>query len=212
VLLGGPTALLLQVAHPLVAEGVAVHSDYRAGPAPRLLATLQAVLAVSFGDTEQARAAARAVGRRHAPVRGATRAAVPGVPAGTAYRASDPHQALWVHATLVRTALDVVERLGVRPVDAGLRERYWQQSKPVGRLFGVTDAVWPVTGADFDDYWRTQRKVDACWNDPKAWRRSSILNTARVGWFSSDRTIREYADDIWNVPVGPGKRNGGNGG
>ena len=55
--------------------------------------------------------------------------------------------------------------------------------------------------ADFDAYWEAQRRVDACWNDPKAWWRSSILNTAHVGWFSSDRTIREYAGDIWGVPV-----------
>ena len=61
--------------------------------------------------------------------------------------------------------------------------------------------------ADFDDYYRTQRKVDALWRDQRAWWRASIMNTARVTWFSSDRTIREYADDIWSVPVGkPGRR------
>jgi starch phosphorylase len=55
--------------------------------------------------------------------------------------------------------------------------------------------------ADFDEYYRTQRAVDAVWRDQRAWWRSSITNTARVGWFSSDRTIREYAEDIWDVPV-----------
>jgi starch phosphorylase len=64
--------------------------------------------------------------------------------------------------------------------------------------------------ADFDSYYETQRKVDGLWADQAAWWRSSILNTARVAWFSSDRTITEYAKEIWRVPVGPGRvRNGG---
>ena len=55
--------------------------------------------------------------------------------------------------------------------------------------------------ADFDTYYAAQRAVDAHWQNTAAWWRSSILNTARVGWFSSDRTISEYARDIWDVPV-----------
>ena len=55
--------------------------------------------------------------------------------------------------------------------------------------------------ADFDSYFAAQRDVDARWQDTAGWWKSSILNTARVGWFSSDRTIGEYARDIWNVPV-----------
>ncbi|MDD0843542.1 glycogen/starch/alpha-glucan phosphorylase [Pseudomonas sp. Gutcm_11s] len=56
--------------------------------------------------------------------------------------------------------------------------------------------------ADFDDYWATQRKVDALWQDPARWWRASVLNTARMGWFSSDRTIREYAGEIWRALPG----------
>jgi starch phosphorylase len=55
--------------------------------------------------------------------------------------------------------------------------------------------------ADFDAYCEAQRLADIRWRDRKSWWRSSILNTARVGWFSSDRTIAEYAEDIWRVPV-----------
>ncbi len=55
--------------------------------------------------------------------------------------------------------------------------------------------------ADFDAYYAAQRRVDALWRDEAAWWRCSIMNTARVGWFSSDRTIGEYARDIWNVPI-----------
>ncbi len=53
--------------------------------------------------------------------------------------------------------------------------------------------------ADFDSYAAAQREVDALWRTPSAWRRKAILNTAGVGWFSSDRTIGEYAADIWKV-------------
>lgn len=156
--LGGPAAILLQVAHPLVAEGVAVHSEYAAGPAKRLLGTLQAFLTVTFGDTEQARAMARHVGGRHAQVRGTTRDDAPGTPAGTPYRAADPHLALWVHATLVHTALQVADRYLGRPLSPAARERHWQESKPFARLFGVTRSALPATADDFEAYWR--RSVD----------------------------------------------------
>ncbi|MEG5265254.1 glycogen/starch/alpha-glucan phosphorylase [Pseudomonas sp. JDS28PS106] len=53
--------------------------------------------------------------------------------------------------------------------------------------------------ADFDSYWAAQAKVEECWHDSKTWWRSAVLNTARMGWFSSDRTIREYAGEIWNA-------------
>ena len=53
--------------------------------------------------------------------------------------------------------------------------------------------------ADFDSYARAQRSVEASWRDPAAWRSKAIRNTAGVGWFSSDRTISEYARDIWKV-------------
>ncbi len=55
--------------------------------------------------------------------------------------------------------------------------------------------------ADFESYAQAQTAVAERWKDQKAWRRSSILNTAHMGWFSSDRTISEYAREIWNVPA-----------
>jgi starch phosphorylase len=53
--------------------------------------------------------------------------------------------------------------------------------------------------ADYASYVECQERVSAAWNDPDAWTRMSILNTARSGKFSSDRAIAEYCDDIWNV-------------
>jgi starch phosphorylase len=55
--------------------------------------------------------------------------------------------------------------------------------------------------ADFEAYAAMQREVATRWHDRPAWWRSSVLNTARSGWFSADRAIREYAEGIWNVPV-----------
>ena len=150
LLLGGPAALLLQVAHPLVAEAVAAHSDYHAEPAHRLLTTLQASLTVTFGDTTQARQAARHVGRRHATVTGAITHPAGGLPAGTLYSAADPDLALWVHATLVWTALAVHDRYA-RPLPTAERDAYWRQAKPLARLFGVGDAGLPPDCAGYVD-------------------------------------------------------------
>ncbi|MXN65427.1 glycogen/starch/alpha-glucan family phosphorylase [Stappia sp. GBMRC 2046] len=52
---------------------------------------------------------------------------------------------------------------------------------------------------DFDDYFAAQRRVDSAYADQDSWTRMAVLNTARVGWFSSDRTIADYAKDIWNA-------------
>ena len=55
--------------------------------------------------------------------------------------------------------------------------------------------------ADFTDYQRAQEEMARAYLDQDAWAKKCILNVARVGRFSSDRTIREYAGDIWGVPV-----------
>ena len=53
--------------------------------------------------------------------------------------------------------------------------------------------------ADFDSYWDAQKRVEDLWHNPTQWWRSAVLNTSRMGWFSSDRTIREYATEIWKA-------------
>lgn len=71
------------------------------------------------------------------------------------------------------------------------------------RYQGLMDALmhsdWFMVAADFDAYAAGQREVDARWCDRAGWRRSAIMNIAQVGWFSSDRTISEYAREIWGV-------------
>ncbi len=66
---------------------------------------------------------------------------------------------------------------------------------------GLYDHDWFMVAADFDAYAAAQREVDAIWRNSPVWTAKAIHNVARMGWFSSDRTIRQYASEIWNVPV-----------
>ncbi len=72
------------------------------------------------------------------------------------------------------------------------------------RYHGLVDTLynsdWFMVAADFAAYWSAQRSVDGMWSDSSDWTRRAIINTANMGWFSSDRTIRQYADEIWKVP------------
>ncbi len=71
------------------------------------------------------------------------------------------------------------------------------------RYVGLIDSLLAydrfLVCADFDAYWEAQRRVEALWREPELWWRSAVLNSARMGWFSSDRTIREYATEIWHA-------------
>ncbi|TIQ30799.1 MAG: glycogen/starch/alpha-glucan family phosphorylase [Mesorhizobium sp.] len=66
---------------------------------------------------------------------------------------------------------------------------------------GLYQSDWFMVAADFDSYAACQREVDDVWRNSPDWYARAIRNVARVGWFSSDRTIRQYAKEIWNVPV-----------
>lgn len=69
---------------------------------------------------------------------------------------------------------------------------------------GLYDHDWFMVARDFDAYAVAQRRVDAYWITPRKWYSMAIRNTAHMSWFSSDRTIRQYAAEIWGVPVGKG--------
>jgi starch phosphorylase len=64
---------------------------------------------------------------------------------------------------------------------------------------GLYNSDWFMVTADFEAYAQAQRDVEAIWSEPSQWFQKTILNTARMGWFSSDRTIRQYAEEIWRA-------------
>jgi uncharacterized protein (DUF2236 family) len=153
LLLGGPRALLMQLAHPLVAAGVDEHSDFRRDPLGRLWRTLDAMLRIVFGDRDTALTAARQIDAVHGHVRGALKIGTCAFPAGTRYEARDPELLLWVHATLVDSALATYERLIARLLPAQ-RAAFYTESKQLGELLGIPAERLPVEVDDFEQYLR----------------------------------------------------------
>jgi glycogen phosphorylase len=107
-----------------------------------------------------------------------------------------------------RQGLDASAALAASPmlaaaVDAIEAGIFWPGE--AGRFAPLMHALrhsdYYMVAADFDDYAATQRRVDKLWMSSFDWTRVSTLNIARMAWFSSDRAIREYAREIWDVPV-----------
>jgi uncharacterized protein (DUF2236 family) len=151
LLLGAGRALLLQVAHPLVAAGVADHSRFERDPIGRLMRTLDPMYRLVFGSARGAETATAQLRRVHARVRGVLGEAVGAYPAGTLYDAADPALRLWVHATLIDTTLQVHARL-VHPLSAEEERRYYADSVELAHRLDVPEAVIPPTPAAFRRY------------------------------------------------------------
>ncbi len=120
----------MQIAHPMVARGVAEHSRFRAGRVQRLLRTLRPMLAIVFGTQEQALEAASGVNRIHDSV------------TGEGYAAKDADLLLWVFATLVDTAVVMHDRF-VRPLTVEERDAYYEDMRRVGDLLCIPRGVMP---------------------------------------------------------------------
>jgi uncharacterized protein (DUF2236 family) len=144
LLLGGGRALLLQVAHPLVAAGVAQHSNYREDPFGRLYRTLDTVTTIVFGSTSEAKEAAARLHRVHTRVKGASED-------GTPYVATDPELIMWVHATLVDTSL-LVYQTYVGELSYSECCRYYEEQQRLGEEYGVPLSRQPATYSEFTEY------------------------------------------------------------
>ena len=171
LLLGaGPRALLLQLAHPGVAAGVADHSDFRADPWSRLQGTLRSYLRIVYGAATAARAEIRRLNELHRTITGPT------------YRARDPELSLWVHATLVDSTI-VVADAWLEPLSRDRRARYYAETVPIGRAFGIPASLLP---ADLDAF--------------EAYVAAAL---APGGPVRVDATARELAHAVLHPPLGP---------
>jgi len=161
MLLAWPRAILLQVAHPLVAAGVAAHSTFADGgfaAVHRLWQTVQAMLALTFGDEVEQREAVDGILAIHRRVNGTLSEAVGPFPAGTRYSAEDPALVLWVHVTLLDSMLLAPDVL-LEPLTAEERDAYCAESAWVAVALGAAADDVPTTWAAAQAYF--QRVIES---------------------------------------------------
>jgi uncharacterized protein (DUF2236 family) len=149
--IAAPRAVMMQIAHPLIAAGVAEHSRYRKHRFARLYRTSLAATAITFGSREFAERAVARINGIHTRIHGVLPQDTGRYRAGTPYDANDPELKLWVLSTLTESTLLVYDRF-VSPLSAREREAYYQDSLIATHLFEIPEEMVPQTYSDFRCY------------------------------------------------------------
>src|SRR5260221_5553387 len=165
--LGAGRALLLQLAPPWVAAGIAEHSRTLADPIGRFHRTFNTVFTMVFGTLDSALAAARRLHRRHGAVTGTLPSTAGRFAAGSLYSANEVSALRWVHATLVETAL-LTHDLVLPALNDGEREQYWGEARLFAALFGVRQADLSPDWASFTAYNEAMWRSDVLTVSPAA--------------------------------------------
>lgn len=140
VLLGGPAAAVLQVAHPQVAMGVSAHSKFRTDTMGRLHRTLEAVYTIAFGTPEEVEHVRSGVARAHRVVK------------GEGYSAFDPDAQLWVLATLIMGSVTMYRRF-VGPLISQELDQFLRENERFGEVFGLDPELLPKSWDAFEAYY-----------------------------------------------------------
>lgn len=154
LVLGWGRAILLQIAHPLVAAGVFEHTGFRRerlGWVVRFRRTLVAMLESTFGTEEEVAAVARRINAIHDRVHGRLRAPAGTFAAATPYSAHDPELLRWVHATLIESHLLAYE-LYVAPLDRATKDRYCAEACGMEVMLGMPAGFLPRSVSELSDY------------------------------------------------------------
>ncbi|WP_240666033.1 oxygenase MpaB family protein [Agromyces sp. LHK192] len=175
LLAGGAAAILLQLADPRVARGVARHSAFRTDPLARLRGTLDYVHAIGFGDERIRQAAAAAVDERHRPVRGAASASAP------SYSAFDRDAQRFVASTLLAVGLDLEERLA-GPLDPPTADILVRGYGDLAANLQARSAGWPSTRAEFDRWWRSRLSTLKVGDEARDISRALLVEPELPGW------------------------------
>jgi uncharacterized protein (DUF2236 family) len=192
MMLGGGRALILQVAHPVVAEGVARFSNYEQAPWQRLVGTLDLYLRVVYGGPDETPAEAgerlRALHRR-----------IKGVDAhGNHWHALDPAAFHWVHATLVQSMVEMHDRFG-EPLTTLDRELFYEEMCEVAKLYGLRERDMPANWTAFEAYFEEMVRAEL--------RDSELLqNVIRTVFNPAKPPLAPLPDPVWNLVSMPGSQ------
>jgi uncharacterized protein (DUF2236 family) len=157
VVLGWGRAILLQLAHPLVAAGVAEHSSFRDTAASRYMrlhSTIQSMLALTFGSPAQRQATIDKINGIHDRVHGTLPTAAGRFPAGTPYTATDPALLVWVDATL-RDTLPRAYELFVGPLTRSEQDQYCAEGDEVMSALRIPEGTRPRSVSELERYMRS---------------------------------------------------------
>jgi uncharacterized protein (DUF2236 family) len=160
VFLAAGRAALLQLAHPWVAAALAQHSNLLHQPVGRFHSTFRVIYTMLFGTRAQAIEAAKQLYRRHTTIRGE-------LPAGEHYEANEVTALVWVHATLVDSAILAYEFI-LPPLSPSDREQYYAESKRMAALFGIPAEALPADWAAFARYTAEMFRAPWLCVDPNA--------------------------------------------
>ncbi|MEQ1574125.1 MAG: oxygenase MpaB family protein [Vicinamibacterales bacterium] len=177
VVLGWSRAILLQLAHPLIAAGVAEHSSFRAGrlsALSRLHHTVHAMLALTFGTAGEREHTLDVIRAIHRRVHGTLGEPVGPFPAGTGYSAEDPELLLWVHATLLESIPMTYERL-VGPLVPGDWDGFCEEAADTVVALGAPRDRVPTTHAALRSYVDERLRSGAIVVGPQAREIASLV-------------------------------------
>jgi uncharacterized protein (DUF2236 family) len=162
VLLGWGRAILLQLAHPLVAAGVAGHSDFSTGLGgylARARRTVGAMLTLTFGTEDEARRVAARINAIHDRVSGTLDDTAGVFRAGTPYSARHCELLRWVHATLL-DSLPLAYETFVGPLTSEERNQYCFEAAAMAHLLRIPEGLLPSTNAELQAYLREMYASD----------------------------------------------------
>jgi uncharacterized protein (DUF2236 family) len=190
----GPRALLMQMAHPKVAQGVADHSNFREDPYGRAIRTFSTVYSMLFGTREEVSRASARVHSVHKSVEGTLAHSSGRHKAGSSYHANDPELLRWVFATLIDSAIFAYDLL-VQPLSEQEKALCYQESLQTALLFGLSSEHLPGSWPAFSSWLEDTLESDEIVISPIGYELGDILLRGPYG-------LRPFAPGLRIITAG----------